>query len=281
MRNVSRRQAVLFLSALVVLSPRLCGEIRLLGVTTSAGFKPGLPGPGSPATVFVTGLKIPPVIPVIVGGLLPMPTEIAGITVTYADSTRAPIFGVADLGAYQIVNFQVPWEAHLGPAVLAQDGQYVTIPSDPAPWGEFFTMADGFAVAAHASDFSTVSAQNPVRPGEWIVLYASNLGPVTGAPQTGVAAPTDRPTPLDPGTPVAWQFHVLLRDPSGDRSLESNYLGLAPGLTGVYQINVRMPDTLPSQVSIYVQRDRNCGFFFTQGCGRGEQLDFSVNANLH
>ena len=174
-----------------VISPRLRGEIRLLAVTTSAGFKPGLPGPGSSATIFCTGLNVS-----------------SPITVIYADSKRAPILGVADLGAYQIVNFQVPWEEHVGPAVLAQDGFAATIPSDVAPWGEFFTTPDGYAVALHAADFSVVSEENPVRPREWIALYGSNFGPVKDPPPSGAPAPVDRPTPVDPGFPVGWASHV-------------------------------------------------------------------------
>ena len=69
-------------------------------------------------------------------------------------------------------------------------------------------------------------------------------------------------------------------DPSGNRGIESNYLGLAPGFIGVYQINVKMPDELRAPVEIHVQRSRDCGFFFLQGCGRGVVLDFSAVASI-
>ena len=85
---------------LVVIAPHLCGEIRLLAVTTSFGFRPGLPGPGSPATIFCSGLSIAGTI-VATGS--PLPGSIEGISVTYG-SVQAPIYGVADLGSFQIVN---------------------------------------------------------------------------------------------------------------------------------------------------------------------------------
>jgi uncharacterized protein (TIGR03437 family) len=252
--------------ALVVISPRVCGEIRLLAVTTSAGFAPGLPGPGSPATIFCTGLNI---------------ADANSITVTYPDSFRAPIYGTADLGAYQIVNFQVPWENHGGPPSLSQGSNSLPIVAAPAAWGEFFTTQDGFAIALHAIDFSLVTPQNPAQPAEWIVLYGSNFGDVVGPPATGSPAPLDPLAPLDPGGPVGWTFTAWLIDPTGNRQLTTNFFGLAPGLTGVYQINVHMPDTLPANIlQIYMQRTRDCGFFFKQGCGRGLLLDISATAHV-
>lgn len=272
------RAIIVILSVLGVISPHLRGEIRVLAVTTSAGFVPGLPGPGSPATIFCTGLNIGLGAGIIGLGL---PVDVQGITVTYADSFRAPIYGVADLGTYQVVNFQVPWEDHPGPIVLAQGESSVVVPSAVAPWGEFFTDADGFAIAAHAADFSLVTAASPIQPGEWIVLYASNLGSVNGPPPSGQPASLTALAPLDPGMPVAWNFEVLMRNPAGDLPLESNFMGLAPGLIGAYQVNAKMPDALPSgAVQIYLQRSRFCGFFFVPGCGRGEMMDTSTIAKL-
>ncbi len=271
--------AVLFLGAIVVLLPQVRGEIHILGVTTSAGFQPGLPGPGSPATIFCTGLRLGPAGTVTEeGGALP--PMLQGITVTFADSFHAPIYGAADLGSYQMVNFQMPWESHAAPITLSQDGESVQIPSDPARWGEFFTGADGFAAAMHAATFSPVTPQDPARPGEWIVLYGSNFGPVEGPPATGMPAPLDREVMLDPGTPVPWNFAVFQTDgAAGDRALISNFIGLAPGLTGVYQVNVQMPDSIPAGgLKLYVQRSRLCGFFFVPGCGRGEMMDSSTTA---
>jgi uncharacterized protein (TIGR03437 family) len=285
-RTLSQGKSALLLIALVVVAPRLRGQITLLGVTTSAGFVTGLPGPGSPATIFCTGLKITNPEPAVDGSL---PASIEGVTVTYGDTFRAPIYAVADLGAYQIVNFQVPWESHPIPLVLSQNGASAVIMSadgtgemiavEPAPWGEFFTTPDGFAVALHAVDYSLITARKPAAPGEWIILYASNLGNVIGPPATGSPASLDTLAPLDPGAPVPWKFTVWRKDASGDQQLTTNFLGLAPGLIGVYQVNVEMPAALPpGDMQIYIQRVRDCGFFFTQGCGRGVLLDLSATA---
>lgn len=271
------RRIVAALAAIVAIAPQVRGDIRVLGVATSAGFAPGLPGPGSPAAIFCTGLTITGTI--VVSPLRPV---VEGISVTYGDSFRAPIYGVADLGSYQIVNFQVPWENHPAPLILSQGSDSVAIDASPAAWGQFFTDAQAFAIAVHATDFSLITIENPVQPGEWVALWGSNFGPVAGPPATGEPAPLDRAIPLDPGAPIPWTFTVWLRDPSGNRLLAGNFIGLAPGSVGAYQINLQMPDTLPaSPVQLYVQRVRDCGFFFTPGCGRGVILDISATAKLY
>ena len=262
---------------IVAIAPHLCGEIRLLAVTTSFGFRPGLPGPGSPATIFCTGLNIAGAF-VATGS--PLPGSIAGISVTYG-SVRAPIYGVADLGAFQIVNFQVPWEDYPTAPALSHGDNSLSPPTSLAPWGEFATDSAGYAIAFHAADWTLVTASNPTRPGEWIALYGSNFGAVSNPPVTGSAAPIDHLVSLDGGGSFPWSFKMLLQDPAGDRDLATNFMGLAPALIGVYQINVQMPDGLPTGgVQIYVQRSRDCGFFFTQGCGRGLMLNISAIARL-
>src|SRR5262249_1496240 len=119
------RAAVLLAAAFAT---QLCGQIHLLGVTTSAGFATGMPGPGSLATIFCTGLTG------IHGALgadqVPLPTQIAGVRVIYGDAFEAPLLAVADLGTYQIVNFEVPWESHPGPPVLSQGGSTTLIQAD-------------------------------------------------------------------------------------------------------------------------------------------------------
>jgi len=268
------RAVWLFLLAVVAFPPHLRGEIRLLGVTTSAGFAPGLPAPGSLGTIFCTGL-------IGINGIVaaetnPLPKMLAGVRVTVG-STDAPILAVAELGGYQIVNFQMPWEAN-GPVALVQGNGGAVIQATPAPWGQFFTDAAGFAIALHAVDFSLVTADRPSRPGEWIVIYGSNFGTVANPPPSGALTPSDRLFPLEPGSPVGWDFRVFMIN---NIALESNFIGLAPGMVGVYQINVKMPEVRPSGLKLYVQRSRLCGFFFVHGCGRGIVLDTSVTASLH
>ena len=210
----------------------------------------------------------------------PLPGSIGGISVAYG-LVNAPIYGVADLGTFQIVNFQVPWENYPTAPVLSQGDNSLTVPTALAPWGEFATDSAGYAIAFHAADWTLITTANPTRPGEWIALYGSNFGSVYNAPATGSVTTIGQLISLDGGGSVPWSFKMLLREPAGDRTLTTNFMGLAPGLIGVYQINVQMPDGLPTGgVQIYFQRSRDCGLFFTPGCGRGLMIDISATAKL-
>lgn len=267
----------------VAVAPQICGQIRVLAVTSSAGFVRGMPGPGSLATIFCTGLTG------INGTLsaqeLPLPRTIAGVRVTFSglEAIDAPLLAVADLGGYQQINLQVPWEARYRNVVTVSQGASSDVATyEGLSWGQFFVDAAGYVVAQHAADYRLVTAANPARPSEWIIAYGSSFGPVAGQPRTGAPAFLDQPSPLYPGAPVPWQFSVYLRQPGGDIRLEMNFIGLAPGTVGVYQVNFRMPDRVaPGEASFYVQRHRICGFFLVQGCGRGVQLDVSARPKLH
>jgi uncharacterized protein (TIGR03437 family) len=244
--------------AAVAISPQGRGEIRILAVTSSASFVPGLPAPGSLATIFCAGLT---------GGL--------EVQVT-VDRFAAPVLAAADLGGYQQINFQVPWEAQSATAVgIAQGANAASfaVPLFPA-WDVFFANASANAVAQHAADYTAVTADHPVRPGEWIIAYATNLGPVANQPPTGAPAPLDQISLVSPGLD---SLSVLLQG----EIVESNYIGLVVGTVGLYQVNLRVPDNSPGgNVELRIQKSRFCGFFFVPGCGRGLTLSFSVPVNL-
>jgi glucose/arabinose dehydrogenase len=95
-----------------------------------------------------------------------------------------------------------------------------------------------------AGDPALVTAERPAVPGEIVYFYVTGLGPVENVPPTGAAAPR---APLSP-----------LRGPVtltlGGRPADILFAGLAPGLVGVYQINVRVPaDASPGIVDLVVQ----------------------------
>ena len=80
-----------------------------------------------------------------------------------------------------------------------------------------------------------VAASNPVLPGETIIIWTTGLGAVMPAVKSGVAGPGD-PLSVAGITPF-----VLI----GDRLAEIQFVGLAPGTVGVYQINATVPSDLP------------------------------------
>ncbi|HXK06227.1 MAG TPA: hypothetical protein VMS37_27770, partial [Verrucomicrobiae bacterium] len=92
------------------------------------------------------------------------------------------------------------------------------------------------SVKAVNPDGTLNSSSNPVAAGSIVALYAGGLGPVTPSFTAGQVAPS---TPLY--TTTAPTF-VSFAGQTGDVL----FSGLAPGTIGVYQVNARIPSTVPS-----------------------------------
>jgi uncharacterized protein (TIGR03437 family) len=89
-----------------------------------------------------------------------------------------------------------------------------------------------------------ITTSAPVAPGEIVVLYSVGLGLTNPATTSGKLVTSI-------ANIVATPMQVLL---SGTPLPAANvlYAGLAPGFAGLYQLNLRMPDTLPSNPEIRI-----------------------------
>ncbi|HYL75549.1 MAG TPA: IPT/TIG domain-containing protein [Bryobacteraceae bacterium] len=88
----------------------------------------------------------------------------------------------------------------------------------------------GSAAALHP-DFKLVTADNPAQVGETIAIYLTGLGAVSPAVADGAPGPSN---PLSNATNAIF---VLI---DGQQATPA-FAGLAPGLVGLYQINVQVP----------------------------------------
>lgn len=95
--------------------------------------------------------------------------------------------------------------------------------------------------AAHGDWSSLVTQENPARPGEVIHMYATGLGPVIGLPAV------DQPAPFEPPALLADRMQCALLEPAtlSRRATELLFAGLAPGMAGIYQVTLRLPDPAP------------------------------------
>jgi uncharacterized protein (TIGR03437 family) len=208
-------------------------------IVNAASFHPGLPHPGGLASVFLQGLDLTGSI---VSGPPPLPVELAGVSIA-VDGTDAPILAVADLGGgRQQINFQVPFEAKSNRVEVRYRGlSTFAIPETVGPG--IFTLPSGEG-AIQQADYKLVTASNPAKAGEVILVYATGFGPVKPAVVTGAAA----------AGPAVLDSNCYPR-PTLQASLGTvEYAGIAPGHTGVYQLNVRLPETLPpgsGEFSVY------------------------------
>ena len=104
--------------------------------------------------------------------------------------------------------------------------------------GQAATLIAGTAsLAAPSGAFSN---SRPVKVGEYISIYATGLGDVSNRPAAGAASPTS-PLSYTVATP-----EVTI----GGVSAPVIFSGLAPGFVGLYQINVKVPDGVPTGAEV-------------------------------
>jgi len=158
------------------------------------------------------------------------------ISVTVA-GLSAPILNRAP----NAVAFQMPWEVPVTASTLI-------VPEGGNPYFDdavalslftFFPSAIVLGtgsltqpVAIHADGSSLVTDDNPALPGEMVQIYFMGGGPVTAPVPTGV------PTPAQPLSYSRTPISVVTDTGQG---LDVSFFGLAPGLIGVWQMNVTIP----------------------------------------
>jgi uncharacterized protein (TIGR03437 family) len=185
----------------------------------------------------------------------PLPRELNGLQVLF-NGAPVPLFFA---GTDQI-NFQVPISAPQSGTANVQVmetatgrllGDTTVAMLDAAP-GIFTQAANGSGASIAVNQDNTLNTQtNPAIAGDVITLYGTGQGFVDGAPADGDvsnrALPSSRP-PTVVISPSAKQPLITGKDVL--------YAGIAPGLVGVWQVNVRIPTdvitlpTNPTQVII-------------------------------
>jgi uncharacterized protein (TIGR03437 family) len=188
------------------------------------------------------------------------PTTLGGVSATI-DGIACPIYYV---GATQMA-MVAPYELSTNTTGLANiqvtsNGvksnvvqMYLT---DAAP-GAFTHDSDGIDLAAalHAATGGVISNSSPVQPGEYISLFLTGLGTVTPAVADGAVGPSSTLSIADVYTAgnLSVYFNDYVKGSVGNQGT-IQFAGLAPGLAGLYQINVQVPTgVLGSGDPVYVE----------------------------
>jgi uncharacterized protein (TIGR03437 family) len=167
-----------------------------------------------------------------------LPKSLGGVQVMFGE-VPAPIFFAS---AYQ-VNVQVPYSISGKTATdvqLIYDGLPSTRIQLPVAKASPGIFAD-FAKEAKAlnQDGSLNSPSAPALPGSVVVLFATGFGEISPARPEGVRATTPLAAPV---LPISVRI--------GSVPAEILYAGEAPGLIGLMQVNVRLPEGSVSQRAV-------------------------------
>jgi len=133
------------------------------------------------------------------------------------------------------INVQVPWElagqtsVQIKVSINQSSGTVVTVLVSPVSPAVF--VYGQLQAAALDENAALVGTANPARRGRIVSLFVNSLGPVSNQPATGEPAPSF-PLAITTTLPAVTVGGVAAR---------VLFSGLAPGFTGLYQINVEIP----------------------------------------
>jgi len=214
-------------------APGQSGSIELTAIVDAGSYSPARPiAPGSIATLFGTGLASE----VRVANGIPLP-RVLGSTRVMVNGAAAPLLYASPTQ----VNFQFPFEATgSSAAVVVRVGSVESAPlvvsSAPVSPAVFTLLANGAGPGAILhTDGTPLSRSNPLRPDETVSLYATGLGAVSPAVESGAAAP---------GPPLLSTVIAPVRVLFDGQPGRIEFAGLAPSWVGLYQVNVRAPPAL-------------------------------------
>ncbi len=219
------------------------------GIENAGSFSPFTAqlSPGEVITLYGSGLAPAGTL---VTSSAPFQNTLAGVGVTI-NGTPAPVYSVTPTQVSAVVPYSLdPTATSIATVQLTNNGT----PSNPVT--EYlgfsspgvFTFAQsglGSAAALHA-DYSYVNAASPAKVGETIQIFLTGLGAVTPAINAG--APALSATPFNMTVnPTGVYIDGLFANVT--------YSGLAPGLGGLYQLNVTIPSGVTKGTSVTLEVD--------------------------
>ena len=211
---------------------------RIEKVVNAADSSPGL-APGGLISLF--GQALSPIN--LATKEIPLPTALGDSCLT-VNGLPVPMLFVSP----SQINAQLPFET-IGnvtmvlrtPGGISDNFNLVVTPGAPGVFrsgiaGPETTLPTIF----RSSNGELATDSNPVHKGDTLVIYATGLG------QTNPAVPPGSPSPANPLAFALNTPQVTL----GGTALPLYFAGLTPGSVGIYQINVKVPSSVPLGLSI-------------------------------
>lgn len=173
-----------------------------------------------------------------------LPVSLAGASVSFdVPSQQLSVPGHIHFVSSGQINVQVPWElqgqstAVMKVSIGNWSSNTVTLTlNDYSPaMFEYREASTGQTLAAALDlKFQLVGSSHPIARGDVVQLYANGLGPVDNQPASGEA------TQAQPFATTRVQPTVTI----GGQPATVSFSGLAPGVVGLYQVNVTVPTNI-------------------------------------
>jgi uncharacterized protein (TIGR03437 family) len=187
----------------------------------------------------------------VVSQVLGMPGEVISVPASVMPGERVEIT-VQDHPATvvrvepQTVVFQIPWTVSTDPS-LGSVPIGIRKPDSPSWSGDrayvlFQALWPTLLASVHQDFSALIGVKQPAQAGEIIHFFGTGFGPVTPPVPDGTPAPI---APLS-RTVNAVTCNTLNAAGADSGPAEVLFAGLAPGMIGIYQIDVRLPDPLPA-----------------------------------
>jgi len=169
---------------------------------------------------------------------LPFPASLGGVQVMI-NNIAAPIYYVSSGQVAAIVPYEIASSSIAQIQVINNNtpSNLVTEYINETTPGIFTEPAGGVGdAAALHPDFSLVSSSSPAQVGETVAVFVTGLGSVLGNISDGAAGPT---------SPLANTSNQITATVDSVAATVT-FAGLAPGLAGLYQVNVTIPSGVTS-----------------------------------
>lgn len=205
------------------------------GIVNAATSSPAPVAPGSLVSIYGTNLAGS------TGGAAstPLPTTLNGVTVTVNGAT-VPLVYVSP----GQINFQLPFEAATGTAsatVNSGCGASTPVSFPVASAAPYLLLGAGGDALVANQDNSFNSASSPAPKGSIVTVYLIGIGPLDNQISTGAATPADLFYARLPYKALIGGFDTSVK-----------FLGMTPGLVGLAQANLEIPNLSPGKYPVIV-----------------------------
>ena len=224
-------------------------EALFSGIVNGASFDP-VQGIAPGAIVSLFGINLASAVDLPEPEDIPLPRELASARVR-VNGIDAPLFFVSP----GQLNFQVPFELSPGGALIevsrgGVEGNSISAPMFERSPGIFRLGIENYGAIVNATqrNFPLPTdvgrrvglTTTPARPGDILTIFATGLGPVNNPVPTGEAAPNS------PLARTLERPNVNYSTSPFGLSERATFSGLSPGSVGLYQVNVAIPVTAPT-----------------------------------